>query len=142
MLENLAKKLNIYNKITFLGMRSDINTVMSAMDIYVQPSLNEGMGKTIIQAQAAGLPVVATRVQGIPNAVVENETAVLVAPGDAHALARGILALVRAPETRRCYGERARLWVCEEPEPCLQRFSSSYMIVLQERLYDSLLNNS
>jgi glycosyltransferase involved in cell wall biosynthesis len=137
MLEALAKKLNISNKITFLGMRSDINKVMSTMDIYVQPSLNEGMGKTIIQAQASGLPVVATRVQGIPNAVKENETAILVAPGDSQSLARGILALVSVPETRACYGKRAKEWVNEEAEPGFERFCSPYMIALQERIYDT-----
>ncbi len=137
MLEALTKKLDIFRSVTFLGMRSDISKVMSTMDIYVQPSLNEGMGKTIIQAQASGLPVVATRVQGIPNAVKEHETAILVAPGDAQALARGILALVNAPETRKCYGIRAKEWVNEEPEPGFERFCSPYMVALQERLYDS-----
>lgn len=134
-LESRAKKLGIHGRMVFTGMRRDIGVLMKSMDIYVQPSLNEGMGKTIIQAQHAGLPVVASRVQGIPDVVNEGKNGLLVPPADPAALASAVSGLVCDPEQRRCYSAEAKRWVSEAVDGC-SRFGEKRMIQLLEQLYE------
>jgi len=87
-LEARVRELGLGGCWIFAGQRGDVYEHLAAMDVYVQPSLNEGMGRAVIQAQAMALPVVASRVCGLPDAVREEDSALLVAPGDPEALAR------------------------------------------------------
>ena len=84
-----------------LGERSDIPDVLRALDLFVLPSLGEGISHTILEAMATGLPVLATRVGGNPDLVIENETGQLVNPGDCTAMARWIIAYA-SDDTLRC----------------------------------------
>ncbi len=85
-LEQLARELKIERQVIFTGQRDDLPSVYAAMDVFVLPSLNEGMPMTILEAMAAGKPVVATRVGAVPQLVAEGETGFLVEPKDVEEL--------------------------------------------------------
>lgn len=133
----LASELKLDDRIIFAGMRDNVYEFLSAMDIYVQPSVNEGMGKTIVQAQAMGLPVIASRVQGIPDALVEGKTGLLVPPGNSKMLAQDILRLIQDKKLAVEMGRNGARWVNERVDNH-PRFSTERMIFLLEKLYDSL----
>ncbi|MCP4352600.1 MAG: glycosyltransferase family 4 protein [Desulfobacterales bacterium] len=73
-----AKILGISDKVKFLGWRNDIHEIMPVLDVFALPSLNEGMGRVLVEAMAAGKPVVASRTGGIPDLVRHGETGMLV----------------------------------------------------------------
>jgi len=104
----LAEELGIGRHVTFLGTREDVPECLTAFDLFVFPSLNEGMGLALIEAMVLGLPVVATTVGGIPDIVVDGETGTLVPPCDERALAAALVGLLQDPHRRRMYGEAAR----------------------------------
>ena len=67
---------------TFTGRRSDVPALLGAADVAVMPSLNEALSNVLLESMAAGAPVVATRVGGTPEALIDGETGLLVPPGD------------------------------------------------------------
>ena len=77
-LEELAKRLKVSENICFLGWRPDVAAVMASFDILCLPSLNEGMGKVIVEAMAMGRPVVASRVGGLTTTISDGETGYLI----------------------------------------------------------------
>ncbi|HEU4401134.1 MAG TPA: glycosyltransferase [Candidatus Polarisedimenticolia bacterium] len=95
LLERRAAQEGVSHRATFTGERRDIAAVMRALDLLVLPSIWEGFGLSLLEAMAAGLPVVASRVGGVPEVVVDGETGVLVPPGDPQALASACAALLR-----------------------------------------------
>ncbi|MFQ5511648.1 MAG: glycosyltransferase family 4 protein [Candidatus Krumholzibacteriia bacterium] len=109
-LEESARSLGITGGVRFLGQRSaaEVEEILCALDLLAAPSFVEGMPYVILEAMACSLPVVASAVNGIPEAVVDGKTALLVPPGDVGALRGGLARLVREPETRRRMGERGR----------------------------------
>jgi glycosyltransferase involved in cell wall biosynthesis len=123
--------------VRFVGYRREVLDWMVAMDIYVQPSLNEGMGRTLVQAQALGLPIVASRVCGIPDVVLDNETGILVPPQDARAIADAVLKLHSDDKLREGFGASGHRWVMSPDENGLPRFSQAAMLKRLERIYDS-----
>ena len=137
--EDEAKILNIYDRCIFTGFRIDVYELLTAMDIYVQPSLNEGMGKTIVQAQAAGLPVIASNVQGIPDALKDRETGSLVPPGDTRAISETVNELLGNKSKRQKMGEAAAKWIREKKDG-YPIFSTERMIFLINKLYEETLN--
>jgi len=136
-LENKVKDYGIQQRVIFTGMREDVVDLMSIMDIYVQPSINEGMGKTIILAELLGKPVVATNVQGIPSVVIDNETGILVPPKNPQKLAEAIVKLIKDKELRVKMGENAKKWGNKIVDG-LPQFSKQRMLFLLENLYKSL----
>jgi glycosyltransferase involved in cell wall biosynthesis len=104
-----AAGLGLGRRFLFTGFREDVGNFLKVFDLFVLASKLEGMGTSLLDAQAVGLPVVACRAGGIPEAVREGETGLLVPPGDPAALAGAILALAADPERRRALGARARL---------------------------------
>jgi len=136
-LENVRRRLPDPARLVLAGHQPDPFPLLAAMDIYVQPSRNEGMGKTLVLAQAMGLPVVASRVCGIPDVVKENETGLLVPPGDPHALAVAIDRLAASPAQRQSLGARGRTWVNETADG-QPRFGVDRMVRLLEGLYEEL----
>ena len=125
------------HRIIFTGMRDDVRRLISAMDIYVQPSLNEGMGKTIAEAMSLAKPVVATNVQGIPDLVKDGITGILVPPSDEKAISEAVAELISALDTAGTLGENARRFVTEKIDG-YPRFSVERMIHLHEKLYDEI----
>ena len=130
-LRQLAEELDISRRVMFLGARQDVPECLVALDLFVLPSLNEGMGLALVEAMAMGLPVVATRVGGIPDIVREGETGLLVPPGDEKALALAMLSLLWDPDRRRAYGEAAKRRVDE-------RFDVASTVREVERLYETV----
>lgn len=103
-----ARQRNIDSKISFLGSRSDIANLMSASDVGLLSSHQEGFSNTILEAMAAGLPMVVTNVGGNAEAVVNGETGLVVPPHDPHALAEAIVLIARDPLLRQRYGAAGR----------------------------------
>jgi glycosyltransferase involved in cell wall biosynthesis/protein-tyrosine-phosphatase len=107
-LAGLARQLQIDHACTFVGTRSDVADLVAAMDIFVLPSLDEGIPMALLEAMALGKPVVATAVGGVPEVVTDHVNGVLVRPRDAHALSEACLGLVREPGWAETVGARAR----------------------------------
>ncbi len=107
-LKGRARALRIADNIMWLGERSDVDELLSASDIFVLPSHQEGFSNALLEAMAASLPAVATAVGGNRDAVVNNETGNLVPPRDPRALAAAILRLAKDPELRRRLAGAAR----------------------------------
>jgi glycosyltransferase involved in cell wall biosynthesis len=101
-IEALATERGIRHLVVFTGMRQDVPALLSIMDCFVLASTrSEGVPQSLLQALAAEIPVVATAVGGIPEVVEDGKTGILVPPGDPRALAEGIRAVLRDPETAR-----------------------------------------
>jgi glycosyltransferase involved in cell wall biosynthesis len=110
-LEAFGRTQGLSDAIHFWGSRNEARTLLHAFDIHVNSSLFEGISLTILEAMAAGLPVVATRVGGTPEVVVNEVSGLLVPPRDAAALATAMLSLTLNPARRRALGRTARLAV-------------------------------
>ena len=107
--EALVRELGLGETVRFLGVRDDVPLVMSAADGYVMSSAWEGMPMVLLEAAAAGLPIVSTRVGGNHEVVLQGQTGLLVPPSDPAALAEAMLQVTRLPEAeRRRMGERGR----------------------------------
>ena len=91
-----------------LGNRDDVPDLLAASDLFVLPSLWEGLPMALIEAMASGLPIVATEVSGTIRVMVPGQTGILVPPGDAQKLAEAILQLLSDPERARAMGKAAR----------------------------------
>ncbi len=89
-LEAQAERLGLSRRVHFLGERRDLGTLFGAMDLFVHPSLTEGLGTSILDAFASGVPVIASRTGGIPEIVRDGETGRLAEPGDVKSLANAI----------------------------------------------------
>jgi len=107
-LEILAENLGLKSRIRFLGFRSDASALIESMDVLVVPSLTEGSPLVTLEAMAAGVPVVASAVGGIPDQVRHGEEGLLVPPGDTEALGEALLDLLRDPGRARRLGEAGR----------------------------------
>jgi sugar transferase (PEP-CTERM/EpsH1 system associated) len=131
-LKALAQDLGVAGRIQWTGHRRDVPTLLPAFDLYVQPSLHEGMPNTILEAMAAGLSVVATAVGGTPEVVDDGITGLLVPPRDPDALAGAITALLRDPSLRHKMGRAG-------PERVKDHFSLEQMVQQTQALYECLL---
>ena len=103
-----ARRLHVEGACHFLGARDDVYDVLAALDIFVLPSLDEGIPMVLLEAMALGKPVVATAVGGIPEIVTHRVSGLLVAPEDEQALAEACLELARNPGWARALGAEAR----------------------------------
>ena len=96
-LQAFAEELNLTDRVTFLGALPDTAQFLSQLDIFVLSSLSEGLPLALLEAMAAGLPVVSTRAGGVEEAAVNGKNAWLVAPGDADALAQAMMRMACSP---------------------------------------------
>lgn len=107
-LEDLARSTGLGGSVLFAGWRRDLAAVYGCLDAVVLSSLNEGTPVAIIEAMAAGKPVIATGVGGVADVVTDGETGLLVPPGDPRRLAEAMTRLALDPEVRRRMGEAGR----------------------------------
>ncbi len=132
-LESMMVDHGLEARVRFLGAREDIPDVLSALDVFCLPSVrNEGVPQSVLQAGAAGLPVVSTAVGGIPEAVIDGKTGIVVPPGDAHSLAEALTALLADPESRDRMGRAGRRHVQDV-------FSLGEMLDRTESAYEAAL---
>ncbi len=110
-LRQLAKDLRIESRLIWVGVQQDVAPILHAIDLFVLPSHTEGLPITILEAMAAGQPVVATTVGGIPELVRHGETGLLVPPKDPQRLAEAILALLHGQTSARAMGTAGRALV-------------------------------
>lgn len=134
-LEAMAQKLGIAGRVHWAGFRSNIPGLLPALDIFVQPSVYEGLPMSVLEAMAAGLPVVATAVGGTPEIVSDGVTGCLVPPRDPAALVQAIQTLISQPELRDRMGQAGL-------ERVRQEFSVQQMVQRTEALYEELLINA
>jgi len=127
-LKRQVRDLGLQRTVRFLGTRRDLPEIFRALDLFVQPSLWEGLPLALLKAMGAGLPVVATRVSGSREVIGDGVNGCLVAPGDPEALARVLLELARQPEARRRLGAAARRTVAAQ-------YSLDAMLTRLEKLY-------
>ena len=102
------RELGLAGRVHFLGQRRDIPDLLSALDIFVLPSHSEGVSLALLEAMAAGLPVIATAVGGLPEVVTDGENGLLIPPKDPEALAQALARLLADPALAKKLGENAR----------------------------------
>lgn len=134
-LEALAKRIGVGESVHFLGFRSDAREVTRLLDMLVVPSLTEGSPLVVLEAMAAGVPVVASDVGGIPDQIRHEREGLLVPPGDPKALEDALLCLLRDPAYARVLGEEGRRRVHSE-------FGHGTMVRRVEEVYRKILGRS
>jgi len=134
-LKVLHRQLGLGDRFRFLGFRTDIADILQELDIFVLASTSEGMPLSILEAMAAGKPVVSTQCGGIPEMVEHGGTGWLVPPGDSPALAESLIALLKDPSLGDKAGKMAR-------DKFLKDFTLDEMIKHYEKLYLSFLEKT
>lgn len=107
-LEDTVSRRGMSDRVIFCGHQEDIHHYYAGADLFVLPSLTEGLPMVLLEALQAGLPVVCSRVGGIPDVVCDGETGILVAPGDVKELANGISRLLCDPDLAERLGRNGR----------------------------------
>jgi L-malate glycosyltransferase len=130
-MEEEATTRGLNGSVRFLGTRHDVPELLALSDLLVHPSLEEGFSNALIEAMAAGRPVVATRVGGNPEAVEDGVTGLLVPARDSAGLAEAVLWLLERPDDMRRFGE-------EGQRRAEERFSVGRVIQQYEQIYRRL----
>ncbi len=131
-LEALSEELRVKDNLIFAGFRSDIKEILSAVDLLVIPSLQEGFPMVTLEAMAMAKPIVATRIDGITEQITDGVDGILVPPKDPSALAKAVIRVLTDKELARTVGLSAR-------EKVEQEFSVEKMVAETEKVYLSLL---
>ena len=128
--EDYRRANRLESKVTLLGFRSDVGELLRKADVFVLTSRYEGISVALLEAMRAGLPVIATRVGGVPETVHDGETGLLVELDDLPGLVKAMARLVQSAELRGEMGKRGRDFLVEE-------FSLGTMSARYGRLYSS-----
>jgi glycosyltransferase involved in cell wall biosynthesis len=131
-LERLAAELGVADRLAITGWTDEARRHLPLFTVFCLPSRNESFPLTVVEAMLAGLPVVATDVGSVSEAVLEGETGLLVPRDDPHALANALRRLIDDPPLRASMGLRGR-------ELALERFTAEQMVAGFERLYEEIL---
>jgi glycosyltransferase involved in cell wall biosynthesis len=132
-LRDLAEETGVAERVHVLGPRKDVPALMHAMDVFAMPSIWEGFGLVLLEAMAAGRPIVASRVATIPEVVLDGQTGLLVPAGDPLALAEALAQLANQPALAARMGEAGR-------ERVRHQFSLEKMVGDTELLYRELVD--
>ncbi len=122
-------------RVHLLGLRRDVPELLAALDLFVLPTHQEALGTAFLEAQAMGVPVIGTRVGGVPETIAEGQTGLLVPPHEPVALAQAMLELITQPARRQRMAAAARAWVTG-------RFSIEAMAEGMLRVYEKLLRET
>ena len=127
-LMQLTERLGVKSRVLFAGRREDMPDVYRSFDMMVLPSLNEGMSMTVLEAMAAGVPVVASRVGGMPDFVDHGRTGLLVEPDDTEGTKDAIETLLGSTELRLRLSQAAQEWVASNASVAItaNRYLSYY----------------
>jgi glycosyltransferase involved in cell wall biosynthesis len=132
IIQKQVQQRNLGPYVRFLGLRTDVARLLSAADLFLLTSISEGIPLTIIEAMAAGLPIVATHVGGLAEMIEDGKTGFLVPAGDSDAIARRILTIADDPELRTRLGRVGR-------DRAFQMFSEQQMHAQYVQLYQECL---
>ncbi|SFQ06463.1 glycosyltransferase family 4 protein [Caldicoprobacter faecalis] len=124
-----AKDLGVEGDVIFTGYVTTVWDYLDAMDVFVLPTLSEGLGVSILEAMAMGKPVVASNVGGIPEIIEHGQNGYLVPPGDAATLASAIIYLIRNAHVRSTFGQKGR-------ERVMTHFSAERMVQATAQLLE------
>ena len=133
VINELVQKLGLSEHVQFMGFRRDIPEQLKQLDVFVLPSLSEGLPMVILEAMAASVPIVASSVGGIPEVIKNNVNGILVKPGDSESLARGIQSLFASREKREKLAREARNFV-------EKKFSITTLIKSFEEIFTEYLS--
>jgi glycosyltransferase involved in cell wall biosynthesis len=138
-LERYAEQLQLGERVIFTGERNDVPRLLSEANLSALPSLSEGLSNALLEAMAAGLPVVATRVGGNVELVRDGEHGFLVPPRDALALGDAMVRILESPAMARQFGEDGRLRAAEDfsLESTVRRTQDLYLTLLDQRRRES-----
>lgn len=131
-LKLLAHELKIADRVHIVGFQDPVQPFLSALDLYVHPALMEGFGIAVVEAMAAGKAVVATTTGGLPEVVAQEETGLLVPPGDVDSLAATVVSLLQDRVRREQMGRQGRARAHE-------RFSLDASVARMEQVYGEVL---
>ncbi|MBN2088568.1 glycosyltransferase family 4 protein, partial [candidate division KSB1 bacterium] len=112
-LQKLINELNLTTSFTFLGFRTDIPRILNAIDLFILPSHDEGLPLVLLEAMAAGKPVIATAVGGVAELVQNKRTGILIPPGEVDAIVLSVVDLLKSDEQMRWLGNQAREYVLD-----------------------------
>ena len=129
------REAGLGDSVTLPGFREDLPAILPCLDLLVHPALMEGLGVVLLQAGASGVPTVASAVGGIPEAVVHDQTGLLVPAGNPGALALAVSELLANPEKARSLGEQAR-------ERMRSHFSVDRMVEGNLKVYRELVSDT
>lgn len=130
--QRLARDLGLEGKVLFPGFVSDVSAVLPALDLFVFPSRQEGLGSILLAAMALGVPVCASRTGGIPEVVEDRQTGCLFPPEDPDSLADAVLLAIRSPvETQR--------WAKAAIRSVQEKFSVGRMVEQTYQVYSNVL---
>lgn len=133
-LEAYAREIGLAERVVFTGWRRDLPAIYADLDVLVVSSINEGTPVSAIEAMAAGCSIVATRVGGVPDIVLDGKTGLLVPSDDAPALAEAVTRFLRDPALARRMQQAGRIFVAEN-------FTTERLAADMEKLYTTWLAN-
>jgi glycosyltransferase involved in cell wall biosynthesis len=130
--KDLAKSLGIQDQVSFLGDRADVPQLLAQSQIFILCTHYEGLPISILEAMRAGLPVIATKVNGIPEEVEHGKTGLLVPDKDVKEVAKALSTLIESPDLRQQMGEAGR-------QKFLEEFTIERMIDETRTVYEQVL---
>lgn len=131
MLQKVAKKLKIEDKVIFTGSVKDISSILQILTVFVLPSRSEAFGISILEAMRANVPVVATRVGGIPEVVTNNQNGILIEPNNHKLLASTIIRLL--------HDKKLQHKLVKNGAETIKKFSITKMVNATSQLYKDIL---
>ena len=137
-LQILTQDADIEHLVWFAGERHDVADIMQTLDLFVLPSINEGISNTILEAMASALPVIATKVGGNPELVIDGQTGYLVLKQDPIAMAAAFEHYLLQPELLKLHGQAGRSRVISTFS--LNRMMADYMAIYDKLLVERVLN--
>lgn len=133
-LRRLARELGVVDHITFVPNVFNFSASLSAMDVFVMPSIRQGLGTIMLEAMARGKPVIATRAGGVDEVIDDHRTGLLIPPADSKALAEAVLKFLKDPEMARRIGRHGQEFV-------QKKFNLKRMVEGYAALYRDILRN-
>jgi glycosyltransferase involved in cell wall biosynthesis len=134
-LEKMMRKHNLENDVIFLDYDENIKKIYSALDVFVLPTQREGFSRSVLEAMSTGLPVIATRLSEIEEAVIDGENAILIEPNDIDEMANAIIHIFSQSDLRTKMGQKNR-------KRAIDNFDLNSHLSAVQSLYEQLIDDS